>query len=355
MALPYERRPGAPLWGGGRGQVPAISATAPVVVLGSLNCDLVVAVDRLPLLGETRLGGNGRLSMGGKGYNQAVAARRQGAGVAMIGCVGDDTLGTMATAALAHEGIDAAHIHTLAGAGGGCAAIMVTGDGDNCIAVAPGANAGLTAVHVDAAQALIAGAALLLASLETPVDAVRAGLAQARRHGVRTLLNPAPASADAASLLPLSDIVTPNLGELAALCGQAPNAQGAPDALDHGLTGDATDDALIAAMTLLTTRGAGCVVTTLGAGGAVLWDGSRFARFAASRGTVIDTVGAGDVFSGVLAAALADGLVIDDAIRRAQAAAGLSVRRASADCAPTRAQTDAALASPPARIARDAA
>jgi ribokinase len=299
-----------------------------VVVLGSLNCDLIVHLDHLPNIGETRAGSGGRMTMGGKGFNQAVAARRQGCAVQMIGTVGDDPMGQMARAALKAADIGDDHVETATGVEGGCAAIMVSQNGDNIIGVAPGANAMTSVNQVRAAETMIAQSAILIAQLETPIVAVAEALALARKHGVLTLLNPAPATVAVADVLPLVDLLVPNLGELEVLTGQ-------PIGKD--------EVALQTAMKRVVARGAKCVITTLGADGAAFWDGQRFAKFPAPAVRAIDTVGAGDVFCGALAAALAEAMPITGAIARAQIAAAISVTRQSADCAPSRDDTDAEL------------
>ena len=164
-----------------------------VVVLGSLNRDLVMRCAQLPLPGQTIHGQGFDALTGGKGANQAVAAARLGAAVSFIGCVGDDDAGRSAADTLAAEGIDTRHLHRLPGTHTGVAMILVDEAGQNCIALAAGANAALSIAQVDAAAALIQSAALLICQLESPVAVVQHAMGLAHAAGVTVLLNPAPA------------------------------------------------------------------------------------------------------------------------------------------------------------------
>jgi ribokinase len=164
-----------------------------IVVVGSANMDLVVHAARLPTSGETLLGGGFETCPGGKGANQAIAAARLGASVAMVGCVGDDAFGATLLNGLASDRIDTAHMQRLKAVPSGIAMITVAADGANTIVVAPGANVRLTPELVDAAADLIANAGMLVCQLEVPVDAVRRAVDVAVRHGTAVLLNPAPA------------------------------------------------------------------------------------------------------------------------------------------------------------------
>jgi ribokinase len=282
--------------------------TAHVVVVGSINLDMVVTADRLPVPGETVLGGRFALHDGGKGANQAVAAARAGARVSIIGAVGSDANGARAIAALEAEGIDVTHVRQVAGEATGVAFIAVGPRGENQIVVAPGANAEVQLDDAD--RRLIAEADAVLASLEIPMPAVVDALRAAHAAGVPSILNPAPAHALPAEVLALGPILTPNEHELVVAIGN-----------------DQTDSALDE----LAARHAGPIVVTQGAAGALLADGTRRVHFEGlAPDRVVDTTGAGDTFCGVLAASLAESASLDEAIVRANAAAAISVTAAGA-------------------------
>ena len=219
-----------------------------VVVVGSANVDFTVALERLPEPGETVTEGTLLVARGGKRANQAVAARRLGAEVRLIGCVGDDPSGHEVRAALAQEGIGVAGLATTSAAATGTALILVDRAGRNQIGVAPGANRALTAPQVKARAEDFAWAEVVVASCEIPLDCVAAALALARRHEAATILNPAPVPRAPLDRLDLVDYLTPNAGEAARLSGQA------------------RYDAAAAA---LVERGAGTVIVTLGEAGAL--------------------------------------------------------------------------------------
>ena len=281
---------------------------ANVVVIGSVNVDLVVSVDHLPEPGETVSGGRFSVHDGGKGANQAVAAARAGAQVTLIGAVGADDHGTRAAAALASEGIDVNRVRRIEGEATGVALVTVGLRGENQIAVAPGANAALELSDDD--RALIAAADVLLTCHEVPAAAVLDGVRAAREAGRIAILNPAPARALAAELLALGPILTPNEHELIVAIGN-----------------DDTD----AALDELVSRNGGPVIVTQGAAGALLAASDRRERFAGFPAQpVVDTTGAGDTFCGVLAAWLAEGAELSQSIRAANAAASLSVQAAGA-------------------------
>jgi len=300
-----------------------------VVVVGSVNVDLVVVAPRLPGPGETVTGGDVARHHGGKGGNQAVAAARLGASVAFVGAVGEDDFGAAARAALEAEGIDVTHLG-VAARPTGVALIVVDARAENLIAVAPGANASPTAASVTAALATLAVGPgdVVLACREIPSDAVRAALATSRAAGAVAVLNPAPADGLDPATIALADVLTPNEAELAllAVAGSAGaagvDAHGGPDAADVEST----------ARRLLADGPSGrAVVVTLGAAGAlaVPADGPA-ARIPALLVAPVDTTGAGDAFNGALAVGLAAGLPLAEAVRRAVAAAGLSTTRAGA-------------------------
>jgi ribokinase len=268
-----------------------------LVVVGSVNADLVVTVRSLPAAGETVSGGTFERHHGGKSANQAVAAARLGAGVAFVGAVGADDLGDQAIAALEGEGIDCSGVLRLEDAPTGVALIVVDEAGENQIAVASGANARVAAPTVPP------GARIVLLGLEVPDEAV---LAAARAAGdARIVLNPAPARPLPDELLDLEPILTPNEAEARTLTGE-PDAEAAARALEQ--------------------RTGAPVVVTLGARGALV--GGEVIAPPSVR--VVDTTGAGDTFSGALAAELARGAEIGAAARFATAAAALSTQAAGA-------------------------
>jgi ribokinase len=278
-----------------------------VVVVGSINVDLVVAAGHLPRPGETVIGGTFTRHLGGKGANQAVAAARAGASVLMIGAVGNDADGDESVAALRAEGIDVSGIHAM-DAPTGVAIIAVAPDGENQIVVASGANALVAADDASLAN-LPPGPGVMLTCFEVPMPAVVAALAAAARIGMQAVLNPAPAQALPREVIASGAILTPNAEELLAMTGTHD--------IDAGLA------SLIAA-------GARAVVVTLGANGALLARDTRRSSIPGREVAVMDTTGAGDAFSGVLAAWLAHGHDLDEAARAANCAARLSVTRAGA-------------------------
>jgi ribokinase len=322
---------------------------ASVIVCGSLNMDLVARVDHLPRPGETVVGASLQRLPGGKGLNQAVAAARMGAAVAMVGARGDDADGATLAALLASEGIDTRDLRVrdpraMPDAHTGLAQVIVAADGENSIVVHGGANLTLTAEEVGAAFAVpssatsgqeasttteplqagptqVPGVRVALAQLETPLVAVAAFFEFARDAGVRTILNPAPAVADALPLLADVDLVVLNETELAAFSAAV--------ARDAGADGIRFARPVDAAMVLLQGRCQG-VIVTLGAEGVWLVTGEDAVHFPAPAVTVVDTTGAGDCFCGVLAAGLAQGLDLEAAITRAVAAASLAVTRIGA-------------------------
>lgn len=296
--------------------------SAEVVVVGSVNADLVVSVGRLPRAGETVTGGTFARHGGGKGANQAVAAARVGARVAIVGAVGADDLGDEALRELAAEGIDVSAVARLEGVATGVAAIVVDEQGENLIAVASGANAALGGDEVEAAlDALVRGTGVVLLSHEVPEAAVVAGLRAAQDAGWTAVLNPAPARALVDDLAGV--ILTPNADEACALAGE--------------------DEPEAAARAIARRTGA-AVLVTLGADGALLVEDDRVERLPAPAVDVVDTTGAGDAVNGALAAELGAGRPLRDAVRFALTAAALSTRAAGArDGMPRRDEVLAAL------------
>jgi ribokinase len=306
---------------------PAPARAARVLVVGSANVDFTVAAARLPTPGETVTDGTLLVNHGGKGANQAVAARRLGADVRFVGCVGRDAAGAAIRRALADEGIGVDGLTESAGAATGTALIVVDAAGRNQITVAPGANRALTVADVEARAADFAWADVVACQLEIPLPCVAAALALARRHDAITILNPAPAPSAPLDVLPLVDYLTPNTGEAARLSG-----------VDVGAPGDA-----IRAAQALRAAGARAVIVTLGEDGA-LAVGEETITVPAFAVTVVDTTAAGDAFNGALAVALAERRPLREALGFASAAAALTCTRRGAQVSlPARADVDALL------------
>ncbi len=281
---------------------------AHVVVIGSINIDLVAAVERLPRPGETVSGGRLSIHDGGKGANQAVAAARAGARVTMIGAVGDDAYGARALQALVAEGIEVTRVRRRSGEPTGVALIAVGPRGENQIVVAPGANETVTLDDDD--RSVIGSADVAVTNHEVPIRTVIEVLQAATAAGVAAILNPAPARALPAEVLELGPILTPNEHEVVVAIG-------------HDDTAAALDE--------LARRNGGPVIVTQGAAGALLAHGERRERFEGwPAPAVVDTTGAGDTFVGVLAAWLAEGRSLEDAIDAANAAGALAVGAAGA-------------------------
>ena len=271
-----------------------------VLVLGSLNVDLVTSVERHPRPGETVLGdGLSRLA-GGKGANQAVAARAAGVEVTMVGCVGADAGGAAYRKRLAGRGIDVAHVRTVSGEPTGTALIAVSDDAENAIIVVPGANAALDDREVEAVESLTVGDVLLL-QLEVPLPVVCRAARRAAARGVRVVINIAPYAALPADVIALADPVIANEHEAVALAesGAVP----------------------------------GSLLVTYGANG-TSWNGRTWSARSVPHHQVLDTTGAGDAFCGALAAALALGHDESHAMDAALAAGASAVRRVGAQADP---------------------
>jgi ribokinase len=300
-----------------------VAPTPRIVVIGSSNTDMVVRVPSLPRPGQTVIGGTFFTARGGKGANQAVAAARAGGSVALIACLGDDTLGDETLAALTAEGIEVEGVRRISGTPSGVALILVDERGENSIAVAPGANALLAPDQVERCAEQLSPRDVLLAQLETPLESVLAAARAASRAGARVILNPAPARDLPDELLALVSVLTPNESEAARLSGVLVGEE-------HGLEDAAT---------ALLRRGVGAVVITCGAAGAYVATAELRESIPGHRVEARDTTGAGDVFNGALAVALAEQISLVDAVRFANAAAAISVTRDGAQPAtPRRAQ-----------------
>ncbi|WP_208542872.1 ribokinase [Nocardioides euryhalodurans] len=286
-----------------------------VIVLGSLNIDLVTEVPRLPRPGETVAGGDLRRHPGGKGANQAVAAARAGARVRMVGACGADDGGELVLGALVEEGVDVAGVRRLPDVPTGTATILVEQGGENMIAIGPGANAHWDDGDAPAALHGVTDGDVLLLQLEVPAAVTLAAARVARRRGATVVLNAAPLHTAVPGLLDDVDVLVVNEHEVRAASGVE---DGDPTVLARDLAAGASLD----------------VVVTLGARGAVLCgaDG-REEHVTAPAVEARDTVGAGDTFAGYLAAALAEGRDHSYAVRRAVTAASLAVTRLGAQTA----------------------
>ncbi|MGY1660695.1 ribokinase [Geodermatophilus sp. SYSU D00705] len=281
-----------------------------VTVVGSLNEDVLVRVGRLPGRGETVIGSGTALAPGGKGANQAAAAGRLGTGVVMVGRVGADPAGERQLAALTAAGVDAGHVQRTPEAPTGTATIPVEeGSGENLIVVVPGANAELRPEDVDVDP--VRRARVVLLQLEVPLATVAAAAAVA---GGTVVLTPAPPQPLPAELLARVDVLVPNEHELVALAGAAPGERDPAELAD-----------------LARALGAGTVVVTLGARGALLVPADGPALLQAPPPVEpVDTTGAGDCFCGALGIALADGAAPAEAVALAVTAAALSTTGAGA-------------------------
>ncbi len=303
---------------------------APVAVLGIFVADLAFRAPRLPLMGETILGQGFKDGPGGKGSNQAIAAARAGGDARMITRIGRDTFGDMAQKAWAADRIDISAVAIDEELPTGAAFIFVsTETGNNAIIVESGAAAKLSPADVAAAEQAIAGSKVLVTQFEQPVETAIAGLTLARKHGVITILNPAPALPVDDAIYALCDYVTPNETEAATLTG---------------LRVETEADALLAAKEFV-RRGAKNALITLGEKGALLHGEAGTHMVPAFRvEKVVETTGAGDAFNGGFAVALAEGQSPVDAIRFGCATAGLSVQKpGTAPSMPTRAEIEAML------------
>lgn len=297
---------------------------ARVVVFGSSNTDMTVRTPRLPAAGETILGGSFQSSPGGKGANQAVAARRAGAEVTFLCALGDDELGKRALNLYRQEGLNVDHVKIVGGEASGVALIFVDDDGENMIGVASGANLAFTADDVALwPDSLFQPEDVFLTGLEVPISAAIAAMKRAQAAGMTVILNPAPAppkgSPEIADLLAAADIVTPNRVEALALAS-------ADDQSNQ------TDWPAVARRLL--DQGPQAVVITLGAEGCLTATANgEVQTIPARRVETVDTVGAGDAFNGALAAALSQGRPLPEAAAWANAAAALATTHPGAQSA----------------------
>jgi len=288
--------------------------TARVAVAGSLNVDLVARAPRMPQPGETIIGSDFRRVPGGKGANQAVAAAKLGAQVAMVGRVGGDTFATQLRENMGRVGIDLTHVTEDPDAPTGVALIIVDDAGQNSIVVASGANAHFSPADVEAAEETLAAADVLLLQLESPLETVIRAAEIAAAHGVRVILNPAPAQELPDSLLSLVDALIPNESETALLTGRSVESD---------------KDARAAARDLL-AYGVETVIITLGERGALLTEDESATLIPSFEVEVVDTTAAGDGFVGSFAVALAEEKSLQEAVRWGNAAGALAATKMGA-------------------------
>lgn len=282
-----------------------------IVVIGSLNMDLVTTSYRFPQKGETIIGTGFKKVSGGKGANQAVSLARLGAKVSIIGCVGKDIFGKELVSSMKKEGINISGIKVLENASTGIASIVVA-EGDNNIIVIPGANKRLNIEDIDKNEEIIKTSDLVILQLEIPIDIACYAIEKAKKYNKKVILNPAPAGDIPKYVYKYIDYITPNETELGLLTGV-----------------DVKDEAsLKLAMKQLTSMGVGNIITTLGSKGAsCLTDREEIKKYNSFKVNVVDTTGAGDAFNGGLAYSLAKGLSLNESIIFANKVSAISVTR----------------------------
>lgn len=297
-----------------------------IVVVGSINTDMVVRTAHIPAPGETILGSSFFITGGGKGANQAVAVAKLCGHAYMIGKVGNDVFGEQAILDLQHENVDTNFIYTTQELPSGVALIAVADNGENSIIVAPGSNGALTKEDVLKAEQIIITCEYVLLQLEIPIDTVAATIDLAKKHNKKVILNPAPATQLNDEILQQVDIIIPNQSETLLMTGIDVNN---------------IDDATWAA-SWFHEKGIATVIITLGEQGCFISDASFKGIVKGYQvDKVIDTVAAGDTFCGALAVALSEGMRLEDAARFANIAAALSVTKNGAQASiPSREQVD---------------
>ena len=291
-----------------------MTETSKVLVVGSSNTDMVINMSRLPAPGETILGEDFFVVQGGKGANQAVAAARAGADVSFIACLGDDSFGKHALAAVETEGVGTRCITVLPDQVSGVAAILVDRDGENTIVVAPGANGLLTPEIIGRAKGAFDNAAICLLQLESPLPAVVKAIDLAWEREIPVILNPAPAGDLPEELFQKLYLITPNETETEHLTGILPVTE---------------EDAKQAAY-LLVRKGVTGVIITLGSRGAMLVTDDGSVLIPSPEVVATDTTAAGDAFNGALASALSRNLCLEEALRFANCAGALAVTKPGA-------------------------
>jgi len=280
-----------------------------IVVVGSINMDLVVRAPRLPQLGETLLGGDFHTFPGGKGANQAVACARLGAKVKLIGKVGKDSFGDELLGGLAANGVEINAIEIVSETSSGVALITVVTSGDNAIVVSPAANSQITCADIWKHEKLIQEASVLVLQLECPMEAVETAMDVARKNGVPVVLNPAPAQPLSESLLQKVDYLIPNQSELASLTREQDIEAGIRQLLDKGVSR---------------------IIVTLGEQGVLFTEDGKIIHLHSYPVQAVDTTAAGDAFVGAFAVGLSEGKTMLEAVQMGNAAGALAVQKAGA-------------------------
>jgi ribokinase len=289
-----------------------VSRSPRIAVVGSTNVDLVTYVKRMPVRGETIEAPRFEMNHGGKGANQAVAAAKLGAEVVSISAVGDDMFGEGAHSNLARIGVDTTYVRRVPNQASGVATILVEPSGENSIIIVKGANGDVSPADVERAGEALKRCDLILLQLEVPLETIYAAITFGKRHGVRTLLNPAPAAPDIDPRY-VRDVsyLAPNETELALLTGKPTGTEAEVEAAARGLL----------------SQGVEAVIVTLGARGALLATAEGAQRIAPVPVKAVDTTGAGDAFVAAFARFHAGGLSLADALAKAARYAADSVRR----------------------------
>ena len=296
-----------------------------ILVIGSSNTDMVICTGHLPLPGETVIGGTFFMNPGGKGANQAVTVARLGGRVSFICKTGSDIFGHQANQLFNEEGIDTSYVFSDTKNPSGVALITVDTDAENCIVVAPGANAHLTPNDLKRSAEAVEAADIILLQLEIPMQTVEAAAMMAYRLGKKVVLNPAPASKLSAGLLETLYAITPNETEAEAISGIR-------------ITDERTAEE---AARKIASMGVCNVIITLGAKGALVFDGAHCEIVPAYKIQAVDTTAAGDVFNGALVVALSEGRTLPEAVRFACKASAISVTRVGAqNSVPYRTEVD---------------
>ncbi len=297
-----------------------------IVIVGSSNTDMVIKSARIPEPGETILGGTFFMNPGGKGANQAVTVSRLGGDVVFVTKTGNDLFGRQSIELYANEGINTDYIFSDAKNPSGVALIMVDDKGENCIAVASGANASLSTKDINAAKKEIENAEIVLMQMEIPMETIEYVASLASKKGVKVILNPAPAAALSDQLLSCLYMITPNKSEAEMISGVK-------------VTGW---ESARAAADVISAKGVDIVVITLGSLGAMIKEGSTYYNVPAEKVTAVDTTAAGDTFNGALCVAMAEGKSVHEAVQFASKASSIAVTRMGAQASiPQRRELDA--------------
>lgn len=289
-------------------------STKKIVVVGSCNTDMVVRSEKLPVPGETVLGGTFMMNGGGKGANQAVAVARMGGDVTFISKTGNDVFGKHSIEMFGEENIKTDYIFSDPVQSSGVALIMVDKNGENCIAVASGANSSLNVQDIEKVSGIIEDADILLMQLEIPMETVEYAASLANKKGAKVILNPAPAAALSAELLKCLYAIIPNETEAEILSGvKVTDSSSAKKAAEA-----------------ISAKGVDTVIITMGSSGAFIKEGSSYYSVPVEKVKAVDTTAAGDTFCGALCVAISEGYSIEEAVKIANRASGIAVMREGA-------------------------